>query len=86
MELSINFVFLQKRDFQYKKLTIMKKYLLILIIAIFCLPNIANAQFTRFGIGPTTTGEREMRDQNRHGRHKNKNSKIKSAKRRFLFW
>ena len=43
----------------------MKKYLLILIVAIFCLPNIANAQFTRFGIGPTTTGEREMRDQNR---------------------
>ncbi len=44
LELSINFVFLQKRDFQHKKFTIMKKYLLILIIAIFCLPNIANAQ------------------------------------------
>ena len=43
----------------------MKKYLLILIVAIFCLPNIANAQFTSFSIGPTTTGEREMRDQNR---------------------
>ena len=43
----------------------MKKYLLILIVAIFCLPNIANAQFTSFGIGPTTTGEREMRDQRR---------------------
>ena len=44
LELSINFVFLQKRDFQYKKLTIMKKYLLILIVAIFCLPSNINAQ------------------------------------------
>ena len=43
----------------------MKKYLLILIVAIFCLPNIANAQFTSFGIRPTTTWEREMRDQRR---------------------
>ena len=43
----------------------MKKYLLILIVAIFCLPNIANAQFTSFGIGPTTTWEREMQDQRR---------------------
>ncbi len=43
----------------------MKKYLLILIVAIFCLPNIANAQFTRFGPGHTTTGEREMQAQRR---------------------
>ena len=43
----------------------MKKYLLILIVAIFCLPNIANAQFTRFGPGHTTTWEREMQDQRR---------------------
>jgi hypothetical protein len=44
LELSINFVFLQKRDFQHKKFTIMKKYLLILIIAIFCLPSEGFAQ------------------------------------------
>ena len=43
----------------------MKRYLLLLVIAIFCLPNIANAQFTSFGIRPTTTWEREMRDQRR---------------------
>ena len=35
---------MQKRDFQHKKLTIMKKYLLILIVAIFCLPNEGFAQ------------------------------------------
>jgi hypothetical protein len=35
---------LQKRDFQHKKFTIMKKYLLILIIAIFCLPSEGFAQ------------------------------------------
>ncbi len=32
---------------------------MVLIVAILCLPNIAKAQFTSFGIRPTTTWERE---------------------------
>lgn len=43
----------------------MKKYLFLLLAAIFCLPSIASAQFRGNSIGPTTTWEREMRDQNR---------------------
>ena len=43
----------------------MKKYLFLLLAAIFCLPSIASAQFRGNRIGPTTTWEREMRDQRR---------------------
>ena len=43
----------------------MKKYLFLLLAAIFCLPSIASAQFRGNSIGPTTTWEREMRDQRR---------------------
>ena len=43
----------------------MKKYLFLLLAAIFCMPSIASAQFRGNSIGPTTTWEREMRDQRR---------------------
>ena len=43
----------------------MKRLYILLSLLLWSIPNIANAQFTSFGIRPTTTGEREMRDQNR---------------------
>ena len=43
----------------------MKRLYILLSLLLWSIPNIANAQFTNFGIRPTTTWEREMRDQNR---------------------
>ena len=43
----------------------MKRLYILLSLLLWSIPNIANAQFTKFGIRPTTTWEREMRDQNR---------------------
>ena len=43
----------------------MKKYLFLLLAAIFCMPSIASAQFRGNSIGPTTTWEREAKAQRR---------------------
>jgi hypothetical protein len=59
--------FLQKRDFQHKKFTIMKKYLLILIVAIFCLPNIANAQDLSLNVQKEAERQRLMMHRNSDG-------------------
>lgn len=43
----------------------MKRLYILLSLLLWSIPNIANAQFTRFGPGHTTTGEREMQAQRR---------------------